>query len=386
MSIKIYIRFYSIVIEPSNSAFMKKITSLTLVLLLVLATALVAQEKSKVILDVDMGQLNDDAVTMFMLLQSQEVDLLGVTVVSGNTWVENGVAYSLKQLELINRADVPVFAGVDIPLMGNRQSWMEHEEKLWGNVEYMGAFARTRSSSYLELEREPYMGYPLTEPQSEHAVDFIVRSIKENPHEVTLFVLGPAMNIALAVRKNPEIIPLVKAVYYMGGAFDVPGNTTPAAEFNWWFCPESIYMTLRTPFKKQIIVPNDIAEAVYYTKEQYDRIVSGPDTPIVQMFKDLHGPRFESNPNSRSYVWDAMTAAIFLNPEIITHIEERYVDIDVNYGPNYGRSMGYDERRRRSFSTPENYPAGTQKASILLDIDREKFWDLYIDLMTRPIN
>jgi inosine-uridine nucleoside N-ribohydrolase len=352
----------------------------------VLATTLFAQDKSKVIIDVDMGQLNDDAVTMFMLLQSQEVDMLGVTVVSGNTWVENGVAYALRQLEIINRTDVPVYAGVGIPLMGNRQAWLEHEERLWGNVEYMGAFARERPSSYLELETEPYRGYPITEPKSEHAVDFIVRSIKENPHEVTLFVLGPAMNVALAIRKNPEIISLVKEVYYMGGAFDVPGNTTPAAEFNWWFCPESIYMALRAPFKKQIIVPNDIAEAVYYTKEQYDRIVSAPNTPIIQMFRDRHGPRFQSNSESLSYVWDAMTAAIFLKPELITQMEERYVDIDINYGPNYGRSMGYDERRRRGFSNPENYPAGTQKASILLDIDREEFWNLYIDLMTRSID
>lgn len=365
---------------------MKKFLLITISLVLFSFSAAFSQENPKVIIDVDMGQLNDDAVTMFMLLQSQQVDLLGVTVVSGNSWVEAGTAYSLRQLELVNREDVPVYPGVGIPLMGNRQEWLEHEERLWGNVEYMGAFSRERPEDYLNLHDEPYGGYPTTEPQEEHAVDFIARTVKENPHEVSLFVLGPAMNIALAIRKYPEIIPLVKEVYYMGGAFDVPGNTTPAAEFNWWFCPESIYMTLRAPFEKQIIVPNDIAEAVYYTKEEYDRIGAGPDTPLVQMFRDRHGPRFESNPDSRSYVWDALTAAIFLEPEIITKMEDRYVDIDVNYGPNYGRSLGYDERRRRDFSNPENYPVGTQKASILLDIDREAFWDLYIDLMTRPID
>jgi len=358
------------------------------IILFVPSTGISAKEnsKSKVIVDVDMGQLNDDALTMFMLLQSGTVDVLGITVVSGNTWVEAGTAYSLKQLELIGRHDIPVFQGVDIPLMGNRQAWLHHEEGLWGNVEYKGAFARKRPVSYLELENAPYGGYPEIKPQTEHAVDFIVRSIKENPNEITLFVLGPAMNIALAIRKNPEIIPLIKEVYYMGGAFDVRGNTTPGAEFNWWFCPESIYMTLRAPFKKQIIVSNDIAEKIFYTKAQYDRITSGANTPIVQMFRDLHGPGFETNPDRVSFVWDIITAAIFLRPDLITHMEERFVDIDINYGPNYGRSIGYHTTRNRDLSKPENFPAGTQKASILLDINREAFWDFYISLMTKPID
>ena len=349
-------------------------------------TSATENNKSKVILDVDMGQLNDDALTMFMMLQSENVEVLGITVVSGNTWVESGTAYSLKQLELIGKHDIPVFQGADIPLMGNRQESLIYEERLWGNVEYKGAFNKKRSDSYLNLESVPYKGYPTIKPQSEHAVDFIVRSIKENPNEVTLFVLGPAMNIALAIRKNPEIIPLVKAVYYMGGAFDVKGNTTPAAEFNWWFCPESIYISLRAPFNKQVIVSNDIAETVFYTKSVYDRIVTSPNTPITQMFRDLHGPEFEANPDKISFVWDIITAAVFLRPDLITRIEERYVDIDINFGPNYGRSIGYPETHNRDLSKPENFPLGTQKVSILFDIDREKFWDLYVDLMTKPLD
>lgn len=366
--------------------FSKRIYHYLLTILFVLITLpLLAQEHAKVIVDADMGQLNDDAVALFMLIQSDTVDVMGVTIVSGNSWMEAETAYALRQLELIDRADIPVFQGAAIPLMGNRKPWLDAEERLWGNVEYLGAYGKERPKSYLELPEEPYGGYPETEPKEQHAVDFIVESVKENPHEVTLFVLGPATNVALAIRKNPEIVPLVKEVIYMGGAYDVPGNTTPAAEFNWWFDPEAIYITLRAPFKKQTIVPLDISEEVYYTKEHYDRIAAGPDTPIVQMFKDRHGSRFSNNPNARSYVWDALTAAIFLKPEIATDLEERYVDIDVNYGPNYGRSMGYDERRRRDFSTPENYPAGTEKAQILMDIDRKAFWDFYVELMTRPL-
>ena len=346
-------------------------------------SASIAASADRVIVDADMGVLNDDAVALFMLLNSPGVEVLGVTIVPGNTWMEEGTAYALRQLEAIGRTDVPVFMGVREPLMGSRQPWLEAEERLWGRSEYLGAYSRRRPESYLKLGREPQLGYPATKPRDEHAVDFIVRSVKAHPNEVTLYVLGPPTNVALAIRKNPEIVPLVKRVVYMGGAVDVPGNTTPTAEFNWWFDPEATRITIRAPFREQIVVPIDIAERVFYTKAEYDRIAGSPETPIVKLFQQLHGPRFEKNPGSRSYVWDALAAAIVLDPKVASRIEERFLDIDTTYGPNYGRSIGYHESRRRSFGAPEEFPAGTQKVKVLFDVDRQAFWNLYVSLMTK---
>ena|SRR5690625_4464681 len=96
-------------------------TALTTFISLILFGFAVSQEASKVILDVDMGTLNDDAVAMFMLLQSDDVEVLGVTTVAGNTWVEEGVAATLRQLEVVGRDDVPVAFGSGEPLMGSRQ-------------------------------------------------------------------------------------------------------------------------------------------------------------------------------------------------------------------------------------------------------------------------
>ena len=191
-----------------------------------------------------MGVLNDDAVALFMLLNSPE--RRGARRDHRARQLVDGARHGggLRQLELIGRTDIPVFMGVREPLMGSRQPWLEAEERLWGHSEFLGAYGRPRPESYLALDREPAIGYPTTKPAAEHAVDFIVRAVKAHPNEVTLFVLGPATNVALAIRKNPEIVPLVKRVYYMGGAIDVPGNTTPAAEFNWWFDPESVRITL----------------------------------------------------------------------------------------------------------------------------------------------
>jgi inosine-uridine nucleoside N-ribohydrolase len=210
-----------------------------------------------------------------------------------------------------------------------------------------------------------------------------VRAIKAHPNAVTLFALGPTTNIALAIRKNPEIVPLVKRIIYMGGAIDVPGNSTPSAEFNWWFDPESARITLRAPFREQIVVPIDVAERVFYTKAEYDRITTAPETAITRLFRQVHGARFEKDPKARSFVWDALTSAIFLQPAIATRFDDRFLDIDVTYGPNYGRSIGYHQSRRRSLDAPADFPAGTQRVKVLMDIDRTAFWNLYVDLMTR---
>lgn len=320
----------------------------------------------KVILDDDFGGFSP---TLIMLLHSDQVELLGVTTVAGNAWVENVTASVTTLLQRLGRNDIPIVPGAGEPLMGNRQPWYANEERLFGNAEYLGAFARPRP--------EPM------KPGKENAVDFIIRKVKEFPNEVTLLVTGPATNIALAVKTHPEIVPLVKRVIYMGGAIDMPGNTTPAAEFNFWFDPEAIKIALRTPFKEQIVVPDDICERVFYTKAIYDRIVAAPETTVVKMFKERQGPMFQSDPKRQSFIWDELTAAILIKPELITKVEERYIDIDVNYGPNYGRSIGYHESRRRSLASPENFPAGTQKVKIVFDIDRNAFWDLYVGLMTK---
>lgn len=331
-----------------------------------------------------MGILNDDAVALFMLLNTDNIDVLGITTVAGNTWVEEGTAYTLRQLELIGRTDIPVHMGIGEPLMGDRSAQMEAEETIFGASEYIGAFARPRPCSYMKLGEVPSIGYPQkTKVVSTDAVDFIVDTVKKNPGEVTLVVLGPGMNVALAIKKNPEIIPMVKQVYYMGGAIDIPGNTTPAAEFNWWYDPYSIKMVLNAPFARQVIVPNDIAESVYYTKKEYDRIVKAPETPITKMYKDIHGPRFAKTPDKKSFVWDAIVSAILIDPSIATDVQERYIDIDVNYGPNFGRSIGYHESRNRDLTKPENFPPNSQKVEILFDIDQKAFWDLYVEKMTR---
>lgn len=351
----------------------------------------------RAILDTDMGYLNDDAIVLFMLAQADSMglcDFLGVTTVGGNSWVASGTTASLRQLELIGREDIPVYMGCDVPLMGFRD--MEAESRIFGMPEYSGAYwdfasgdffdVSQRPTDYQNLPSEPRYGYAETKAQDEHAIDFIIEQVHKYPGEVTLFVIGAGTNMALAIRKDPSIVEDVAAIYYMGGAIDIPGNSNAAAEFNWFYDPEGIKICLNTPWKDQLIVPNDIAEQVFYTKAIYDRIAEKEGNEISKLIVEGQKERYEKNPEASSYVWDAITAAVWLNPDIAVDIQDRYVDVDTNYGINYGRAIGWWTARNRDVETGEGMPFGVQKCRVLFDIDRELFWDFYVDMLTAQVD
>lgn len=381
---------------------MKKILALALVLALTLSLIPgvhaedAAPAVKRAILDTDMGYLNDDAIVLFMLAQADGMglcDFLGVTTVGGNSFVASGTTAALRQLELIGRSDIPVYRGTDVPIMGFRN--IKAEAELWGMPEYSGAYSNGRitdwndptqyPTDYLNLPREPRYGYAETPAADGHAIDFIIEQVHKYPGEVTIFVIGAGTNMALAVRKDPTIVEDAAGVIYMGGAIDIRGNSNAAAEFNWYYDPEGIKICLNAAWKDQLIVPNDIAEEVYYTKAIFDRIAAKKGNAISNLIVDGQAARYEKNPDSSSFVWDSITAAVWLQPDIATKIEERYVDVDTNYGMNYGRAIGWWTSRNRNVETGEGMPYGVQKCRVLFDIDREAFWNFYVDILTAEV-
>jgi inosine-uridine nucleoside N-ribohydrolase len=329
--------------------------------------------KEKVILDTDMVELFDDGVAMIMLARSEEIDLRGIVTVSGNVWQAEATSYALRQIEIIRQTDIPVYQGSRHPLRAGRYEAMETEQKLFGKLGWMGAFNRPEPDSYLHLDPEwtPYGGYPGVKPKEKHGVQFIVDEIKSNPGEITILAIGPLTNIALAIRLYPEITSLIKRIVYMGGAFDVPGNMTPAAEFNWWFDPEAAKISIRAPFANQLIVGLDVCEKYHFNKKIFDRITA-IDTPVTTFFKDKYGPVFKKNSDHTRLVWDTIAAAVVIDPSLITEEEVRWVDVNAQYTLDYGRSLSYKTQG----------PVGTQKARILFSIDEERFWNQMVNLLT----
>jgi len=305
------------------------------VTLLLLALSAVVGAGEKVILDSDMVVLYDDGVAMMMLANHPNIDLLGVTIVPGNTWISEGTAYALRQLELLNRTDVPVALGIRYPLRAARYETMDVEQKMFGQSRYVGCFERPEPASYLHVYEETFGGSPTIKPVNAHAVTFLIETIKAHPGQVTVMPIGPCTNLAIAIRMAPEIIPLIKRVVYMGGAFDVPGNTTAAAEFNWWFDPEAAKMSVRAPFPDQLIVGLDVCKKYRFNKKIFDRITAA-DTPIAAMFRQIYGLSFKRNPAYTRLVWDTIAAAVVIDPTLIVEEETRWVDVNSDYGLDYG--------------------------------------------------
>jgi inosine-uridine nucleoside N-ribohydrolase len=339
----------------------------------------------KVIIDSDYNTMSDDGqlgVMAAQLMAQGSIDVLGITVVSGNQWLMQGVADALKAVERLGIGGrVGVYAGANTALSHDFATIQAELAQFPGGDGYLGAWGTPEPQSQADLTPPPDGFATSTTVQSMSAVDFIIASVKANPGQVTFLAIGPLTNLALAFRQAPEIVPLVKRIIYMGGAVDVPGNTTDTAEFNFWFDPQAAHEVLRQPIA-QVLVPLDVTDTVILTKPIYDRIAHDPakQTIVTQIYQQLNGygfdgvHGFETDPAYTQDIWDTLTIAYLVDPSLATQTAERYIDVVTAFGPDDGRSVG----------TVDN-PGGLQRIQVVQRFDNDRFFELYVDLLTRPV-
>ena len=180
---------------------------------------------------IDTDTASDDAVAIMMALAEPSVRVLGLTTVAGNVGVEQATRNALLTAEICN-SDVPVFAGADKPLKRahDHAHWF-HGKDGFGDHGYPA---------------------PKRKTEREHAVDAILRLTQAEPG-LTLVTLGPLTNIALALERDPELVPRIGRCVVMGGAPCCEGNVTPAAEYNIWVDPEAARAVFRSKLKIEMI-------------------------------------------------------------------------------------------------------------------------------------
>src|SRR2546427_7586966 len=195
---------------------LKPSVSALLLMCLLAALPLPAFAAKKIIFDTDPG--SDDALALMLALSSPELDVRAITVVPGNVTAAMGLENALRMVSLANRCDIPVAGGAQHPLFQKlitAEFW--HGKNGLANIELPASKCKT----------DPRFG-----------PDLIIELIRSNPHEITLVPVGPLTNIALAVQKDPSIVPLVKEVILMGGSIK-GGNVNAAAEANIYNDPEA---------------------------------------------------------------------------------------------------------------------------------------------------
>ena len=181
------------------------------------------KEKIKVILDTDIGDDIDDAFALALLLNSPEIELLGVTTVFRNSAQRARMA---KALIHSYGKEIPVYAGIDDPIKQKVEDLLSSEVK--EKIRY------DENGKYCIPQYEP--SYDKEKYEGNNAVDFIISQIEKYPHEVTLLLIGPETNAAKVISTRPDLVPLIKEIRIMGGAI---GNEITWPEWNIVCDPEA---------------------------------------------------------------------------------------------------------------------------------------------------
>lgn len=207
----------------------------------------------KVIIDTDAG--GDDAAAIIMAALQPEIDILGVTVVSGNVSLEQGAKNALMSLEVAGRTDVPVYCGSKDSLAGT-----EYEIFSVYGKDGMG---------------DADLIHPTKSPESLYAVDFILQTVAASPNEIDLIALGPATNIALAIQKDPDTMSKVKHIWVMGTTGFGPGNASPVAEFNVFKDPDAFKILADSGLPMTVVGLDTNVESTYITRKDQEAMLKG---------------------------------------------------------------------------------------------------------------
>ena len=404
----------------------------TLLLALTLTLSALAQKRPEprlVLIDQDgSGPGGSNQMAMMVLLQSPQVQVLGITMVTGNAWRDEETQHTLRMLELIHRSDVPVAMGAVFPLVRTQQE-TALEAPLVGNVSWLGAWgggpttliepgsanpaspavpAKPANSVIYQKTHGPYEippmpeGAPHTRPIEEDAVHFLIRQVHAHPHQVTIYAAGPLTNIALAISIDPEFASLTQGIVIMGGSLnpqtdDPEFAESPRHEFNFWFDPEAAHIVLRANWPDDVhsaststAAPNSANPANSASPANIGIVLTTVDISIKARFTDAMlaqiakaadpahpAAQYIANwSQERYYLWDELAAAAWLNPSIITREKLVYMDIDLTHGPSYGNTLTWTNQLR-----PQT---GLQKVHAQLDLDLPKFQKMFVGLMSAP--
>jgi inosine-uridine nucleoside N-ribohydrolase len=299
-----------------------------------------------ILIDCDPG--HDDAIALLLALASPELELLGVTTVSGNQTLEKTTVNALKVLELAGRGDVDVAAGADRPLLRER---------------FVAAYVHGESG----LDG-PDLPEPSREPVSAHAVDFLAERILGSDRPVTLIPVGPLTNVALFLARHPEAAAELERIVLMGGAI-AEGNVTPAAEFNIWADPEAAARVFESGIDVTMI-GLDVTHKALVGPAEVERLrTSGRIGGIVAELLDFYGEYHRVTYGwDGSPIHDAVAVAHVARPGLLETLR-RHVAVDTQSELCRGRTVV--DLWRRTGEEPN--------AQVAVGIDTPAFVKLLVD-------
>ncbi|HEY1986900.1 MAG TPA: nucleoside hydrolase [Terracidiphilus sp.] len=357
--------------------------------LLVFAAAVSPAQKRLVLIDQDgSGPGGSNQMAMLTLLQAPQVEVLGITMVTGNAWRDEETQHTLRMLELTGHAQIPVARGAVFPLVRSQQE-TRLAAALDGQVTWLGAWGQgpttlmehpggvtpvtpenLNAHGPFEIPRLPE-GETSLKPIEEDAVHFLVRQVHAHPHQVTIYAAGPMTNIALALSIDPQFAELTQGIVLMGGSLnpqtdDPEFASSPRHEFNFWFDPEAAHIVLRAPWPRIDVTTVDVSIKAPFTESMLNDIAKS-HTPTARYIAAWSQDRY--------YLWDELTACAWLDPTLITREKVVYMDVDLSRGPTYGDTLTWTEKLKPA--TP------VRLVHAQVDLDLPRFQKMFVDLMSK---
>ncbi len=308
---------------------------------------------TRIIIDTDPGV--DDALTILLALASPEIKLEALTTVHGNIGIEKTTRNALAVLEFANANHIPVARGCTLPLVSppNKPAEAVHGTSGIGKA---------------------VLPEPKSKPVEQHAIDFLIERILAEPQEITLLIIGPMTNLALAIRKEPRIVQALKGLVIMGGAIRSGGNVTPLAEFNIHADPHAAHIVFHSGIPITLI-PLDVTYKCLLTTADVE-LLNRIDSPVARFVRDATATYMEFYKKYEGFdgcaLHDPLTLATIIAPELLT-LEEHYVDVDISGGISMGKTFA-------DFMKVSKKPANMKVA---LDVRGREFIKLFIERMEK---
>ena len=343
---------------------MKRCSVLSAVLLAMLSFPLAqanTQTPQRVIIDTDPGV--DDAFAILLALNSPELKVEALTVVPGNVDGRQGLENALKIVSLAGRCDVMVAGGAQHPLnqkLITAQYW--HGPNGLAGVELPASKCKA---------------------DSRFGPDLIIELVHKYPHEITLIPVGPLTNIALAVSKDPSIVPLVKNIVIMGGSI-TGGNVNGAAEANIYNDPEAASIVFNAGWMVTMI-GSDVGERTLITRKYLADLqaLHGPESDFIAKLADFYLTRSEKSGYQGAAMYDPLAVATVIDPTLVT-LKDMHVDVETKgeftRGETVANRMGSDERNvlHGDHYEIEGVIELKPNARVCLASDADRFLQLFI--------
>jgi len=261
--------------------------------------------QQRVIIDTDPG--TDDALAIYLALNSPELQVEAFTVVPGNITAEQGLDNALKLLSVAGRCDIPIAAGAKQPLLQK--------------VYTAGYWHGKNGIADIELPESKCKVDPRFAP------DLIIELIHKHPHEITLIPVGPLTNIALAISKDPSIVALTKNIVIMGGSIS-GGNVTGVAEANIFGDPEAAEIVFNAGWTVTM-VGSDVGEQTLMRRKELTELQAGhgPVNDVVTKIARFYIERSEKNGWDGAAMYDPLAVAVAFDPSLVT-LKPMHIDVE----------------------------------------------------------